>query len=35
MHDEACPHYEDMMNNMMAGHEFAMKEFGQRPRIGW
>ena len=24
MHDEACPHYEDMINNMMAGHDFAM-----------
>mmetsp|Transcript_29931 Transcript_29931/g.29119 ORF Transcript_29931/g.29119 Transcript_29931/m.29119 type:complete len:89 (+) Transcript_29931:210-476(+) len=20
MHDEACPHYEDMINNMMVGH---------------
>ena len=20
MHDEACPHYEDMINNMMIGH---------------
>ena len=20
MHDEACPHYEDMINNMMHGH---------------
>jgi alpha-mannosidase len=35
MHDEACPHYEDMMNNMMAGHDFVKKEFGVRPRIGW
>jgi len=23
MHDEACPYYEDMINNMMAGHEFV------------
>lgn len=22
MHDEATPHYEDMINNMMVGHEF-------------
>ena len=22
MHDEATPHYEDMINNMMIGHEF-------------
>ena len=35
MHDEACTHYDDMMNNMMAGHEFLMKEFGYRPTIGW
>jgi len=20
MHDEACPHFEDMINNMMIGH---------------
>ena len=35
MHDEACPYYEDMINNMMAGHEFVMKEFGVKPRVGW
>jgi len=35
MHDEACAHYEDMINNMMAGHEFALKEFGVAPRMGW
>lgn len=35
MHDEACPHYEDMIHNMMIGHDFAMKEFGVKPRIGW
>ena len=35
MHDEACTHYEDMINNMMAGHEFALKEFGVAPRMGW
>mmetsp|Transcript_30495 Transcript_30495/g.22222 ORF Transcript_30495/g.22222 Transcript_30495/m.22222 type:complete len:126 (+) Transcript_30495:168-545(+) len=35
MHDEACPHYEDMIANMQVGHEFAMKEFGVKPRIGW
>ena len=35
MHDEACPHYEDMMNNMMKGHDFLLKEFGVKPRIGW
>lgn len=35
MHDEACPHYEDMINNMMIGHDFVTKEFGAQPRIGW
>lgn len=35
MHDEACPHYEDMINNMAYGHEFLLKEFGVKPRIGW
>jgi len=35
MHDEACPTYEDMINNMMFGHEFLLKEFGVTPRIGW
>jgi alpha-mannosidase len=35
MHDEACTHYEDILNNMMVGHDFLMREFGIRPRIGW
>ena len=35
MHDEACPHFEDMINNMQVGHDFVMKEFGTRPRVGW
>lgn len=35
MHDEACPTYEDMINNHMIGHEFLLKEFGVKPRIGW
>lgn len=35
MHDEACPHYEDMLNNMMVGHAFIKKEFGVTPRVGW
>jgi len=35
MHDEACPHYEDMINNMMIGHDFVLREFGVRPRVGW
>ena len=35
MHDEAAPHYEDMINNMMKGHEWLLKELGAVPRIGW
>lgn len=35
MHDEACPTYEDMINNHMLGLEFVLKEFGVKPRIGW
>jgi hypothetical protein len=35
MHDEACPTYTDMINNMMIGHDFVLKEFGVKPRIGW
>ncbi len=35
MHDEACPHYEDMITNMWKGHEFVKNEFGVTPRIGW
>ena len=35
MHDEACPHFEDMLNNMQAGHDFVLAEFGVKPRIGW
>ena len=35
MHDEACTHHDDIMNNMMIGHEFLEREFNFRPRIGW
>lgn len=35
MHDEACPIYEDMIDNMMIGHDFVLNEFGVKPRIGW
>lgn len=35
MHDEACPIYEDMIDNMMIGHDFILKEFGVKPTIGW
>ena len=33
--DEADPNYEDMINNMMIGHQFLEKEFGVKPTIGW
>ncbi len=37
MHDEACTHHDDMMNNMLIGHEWIRKNFGDyaRPRVGW
>jgi hypothetical protein len=35
MHDEACPIYEDMIENMMIGHKFILDNFGVKPRIGW
>jgi hypothetical protein len=35
MHDEACATYDDMINNMLIGHEWIEKEFGVKPRIGW
>ena len=37
MHDEACPHYDGMINNMLLGHEWLDRTFGDiaRPRIGW
>ena len=35
MHDEACPTYEDMINNHLVGHQWIINEFGVAPRIGW
>lgn len=35
MHDEACPIYEDMLNNMMYGNQWIYQEFGIVPKIGW
>ena len=35
MHDEACTHFDDMINNMMKGQEFLEKTFGYSPTIGW
>jgi|TARA_B110001450_G_C17162161_1_gene295737 hypothetical protein len=33
--DEACPNYEDMINNMIIGHNFLKSEFGVKPRTAW
>lgn len=33
--DEASPHFDDIINNMMVGHQFLEKEFGVKPEIGW
>ncbi|KAK9272279.1 hypothetical protein L1049_002650 [Liquidambar formosana] len=35
MHDEASPHYIDMIDQTTLGHQFIKKEFGLTPRIGW
>ena len=35
MHDEACTHYDDILNNMMVGNEWVENVFGVRPRVGW
>ncbi|XP_058102934.1 alpha-mannosidase At3g26720-like isoform X1 [Magnolia sinica] len=35
MHDEATPHYIDMIDQTTLGHRFIKEEFGQTPRVGW
>ncbi|KAK6912904.1 Glycoside hydrolase family 38, N-terminal domain, partial [Dillenia turbinata] len=35
MHDEAAPHYIDMIDQTTLGHRFIKQEFGVTPRIGW
>ncbi|OVA09673.1 Glycoside hydrolase family 38 [Macleaya cordata] len=35
MHDEATPHYIDMIDQTTLGHRFIKQEFGQIPRVGW
>jgi len=35
MSDEACPSFDDFINNMQKGHDFLMKELGVKPRIAW
>ena len=33
--DQATPNYEDLINNMMIGHQWMQKEFGVVPKVGW
>mmetsp|Transcript_524 Transcript_524/g.565 ORF Transcript_524/g.565 Transcript_524/m.565 type:complete len:306 (+) Transcript_524:251-1168(+) len=35
MHDEACPTFDDMINNHMLGMDFLKREFGVKPTVGW
>ncbi|GMQ09534.1 hypothetical protein CsSME_00052871 [Camellia sinensis var. sinensis] len=35
MHDEAAPHYVDMIDQTTLGHRFIKEEFDVTPRIGW
>lgn len=35
MHDEATPHYIDLIDQTTLGHQFIKNEFGQSPRVGW
>ncbi|KAI3500943.1 hypothetical protein L1887_36772 [Cichorium endivia] len=35
MHDEATPHYIDLIDQTTLGHMFILREFGQKPRVGW
>lgn len=35
MHDEATPHYIDMIDQTTLGHHFIKHEFNHKPRVGW
>lgn len=35
MHDEATPHYIDLIDQTTLGHLFILDEFGKKPRVGW
>ena len=34
-HDEGCPHYITMIDQMTLGHRFLKQEFNYTPRVGW
>lgn len=33
--DEACPVFEDILNNIQTGHDFLKREFGVVPKVAW
>lgn len=33
--DEACPSFQDFIQNILVGHDFLMREFGVNPKIAW
>jgi alpha-mannosidase len=33
--DEACPSFQDFLENIIVGHDFLMREFGVNPKIAW
>ena len=33
--DEACPSYEEMIDNILAGHAFLQRTFGITPKHAW
>ncbi|KAF7801853.1 alpha-mannosidase [Senna tora] len=35
MHDEATPHYIDLIDQTTLGHQFIKNEFSKIPRVGW
>jgi alpha-mannosidase len=34
-HDEACPSFNELIDNMLEGHLFLKSEFGIVPKIAW
>eukprot|EP01104_Vermistella_antarctica_P015687 TRINITY_DN5202_c0_g4_i2.p1 TRINITY_DN5202_c0_g4~~TRINITY_DN5202_c0_g4_i2.p1 ORF type:complete len:1225 (+),score=354.91 TRINITY_DN5202_c0_g4_i2:133-3807(+) len=33
--DEANPNYDDVINHISVGHDYLLKTFGIRPKVGW